>query len=123
MHGDLLEARDIMFVELRTGGWNDTRDMLHVVLTWEKHREALARTVVTQGFHDVAGAFKVGEFVQLIRERNTTLPDQGFALATVRMKDGDPPMRCSAAGSRVCWLQLVGGARDGAPWRRARNRS
>jgi hypothetical protein len=95
LHGDLLEARDIMIVSLRSGGWSDKRDLAHVVDAWQERREAIARALRTQDFHDVAGAFKAVEFFQLVRERNTAEEGQGFALARGQMEDAIP--RCDEA--------------------------
>src|SRR6476469_853820 len=58
LYGDILEARDIMVAALREGSWATRRDFAHIDKAWRNHREAVARAIGAQAFHDVAGAFK-----------------------------------------------------------------
>ena len=50
----------------------------------------MPRATRTKSFHDVAGAFKAIEFLQLVRERNLELTDGGFPLAKPRMEEAIP---------------------------------
>jgi hypothetical protein len=74
LHGDLLEARDSMVAVVSVDEWKHKRDFAHVVSAWREHREAIARAKA-KDFHDVAGAFKAVEFIQIVRDANRTLSD------------------------------------------------
>jgi len=87
LFGDLREARDILAKALQAGEWKTRRDLAHVMTAWRERREAIARATRSKDFHDVAGAFNALDFIQLVRERNQSLPDQGFSVARPRMPD------------------------------------
>jgi hypothetical protein len=81
MLADLLEARDTLGAALEEGEWARRRTFAPMVAAWHRHRDAVSRAMGSQDFHDVAGAFKSLERLQVIRETNADAPDQGFAHA------------------------------------------
>lgn len=122
LFGDAKEARDIMVQALTAGEWRTRRDFAHVVQSWRLHREAVARAIGTRAFHDVAGAFQAIEFVQLVRERNTRMADEGFAIGHDCMIDALPRMNAARLVLARAGGDLVGAARPLATEGRSRAR-
>jgi hypothetical protein len=85
MFADLLEARDTLAEALKEGEWSRRRSFRHVVVAWHEHRDAVSRAMGSADFHNVAGAFKSLERLQVVREANADAPDQGFIHAHDRV--------------------------------------
>jgi hypothetical protein len=106
LYGDVKEAGDILEKAVEAGGWHGRRDLAHVLESWRQHREPLARAVRTGDFHTVAGAFQGIEVIQLIRERNAALADEGFSIGQTKM--GDTAEACRASEKVLGWAGATG---------------
>ena len=111
MYADLLEARDVLGASLEEGGWARRRSFAPAVAAWYRHRDAISRAMGSKDFHDVAGAMKSLERMQVIREANIEAPDQGFVHAHDRVLDAfqridDAHVILSRAGCTL-WEQWV----------------